>query len=385
MTREPKGMLKICFVGCGRIAGWHAAGIRREAKDLIRVTAVVDTSRERAQLLADRLGPAADGAPVRVFEGLDEALRWDGFDAVDLMLPHHLHEGATVRCLEAGKHVLTEKPMATSVEACGRILAAAEGARTPGGRRPVFMVAEQSQYFSSVLAAQTCVREGRVGRVCVVRAVYRDAPERDGSHVWQQVLEGEGADRPWRFRMDVAGGGLVIDGGSHFLRPMRMLCGDDGDIESVSAVLSRAKNSAMDGESVALAAVRFSNGAVGSFEAVSSGVWRPARPIWSVEGTEGEVVVESSGSVRLFSADHPDGLDVPAPRLHPHGGVLRDFALAVLQGREPAASARDSLGELRAALAMYRSDRTRSWESVFGGGPGGGVGPEGVGLPRSNL
>jgi hypothetical protein len=75
---------------------------------------------------------------------LHDALAWGEFDAVDIMLPHHLHEEAAVQCLEAGKHVLLEKPMAISLTACKNILACAKNS----GK--FFMVNENAQYWPEV-------------------------------------------------------------------------------------------------------------------------------------------------------------------------------------------------------------------------------------------
>lgn len=83
----------------------------------------------------------------QAFTSLDEALSQCDFDAVDVMLPHDLHEWAAIRCLKAGKHVLLEKPMATTPDGCAAILEAAEVAAKSG---TVFMVSENAQYWPEV-------------------------------------------------------------------------------------------------------------------------------------------------------------------------------------------------------------------------------------------
>ena len=80
----------------------------------------------------------------QVFTSLTDALQWGEFDAAVLMVPHHLHEICAVQCLEAGKHVLLEKPLAHTLDSCRRLLAAAEGSDR------VFMVGENSSHWPEV-------------------------------------------------------------------------------------------------------------------------------------------------------------------------------------------------------------------------------------------
>src|SRR5690348_10440762 len=96
--------LDLALVGCGAIARYHLDGIKERARR-IRVTAAVDRDRARAEQVAAETG-------AQVFTSLEDALAGGRFDAVDIMLPHDLHEAATVAALRAGKHVLCEKPMA---------------------------------------------------------------------------------------------------------------------------------------------------------------------------------------------------------------------------------------------------------------------------------
>ena len=108
------------MVGCGAIARYHLDGINACAPR-IQVTAVIDPDLAKAESYAAETGAA-------VFPSLAEALKSDTFDAVDIMVPHDLHEELTLMSFAAGKHVLLEKPMAPTLEASMRILAAASEA-----------------------------------------------------------------------------------------------------------------------------------------------------------------------------------------------------------------------------------------------------------------
>ena len=150
--------LKLALLGCGAIAKFHLDGIR-EHVPRIEVTALIDRDPERAEALAKETGG-------QVFGSLDEALEKGDFDAVDIMLPHDLHEEATLQCFQAGKHVMLEKPMAPTLEACDRILAAASETDR------VFMVGENSQYWPEIVKAKEAIEEGLIGEVITARAAY---------------------------------------------------------------------------------------------------------------------------------------------------------------------------------------------------------------------
>ena len=133
----------MALIGCGSIAQAHWAGIQRIAKR-VDVTAVVDKDPAALEAMVGRT--QADG-----FAEIDEALAIGDFDAVDIMLPHALHEHAALICFAAGKHVLLEKPIAHNLESAERILRAGRKAGS------TFMIAEQSQYWPDVVAARQLI------------------------------------------------------------------------------------------------------------------------------------------------------------------------------------------------------------------------------------
>lgn len=339
MSAAPR--LKLALVGCGNIARAHWRGIRYIAGD-IDVTAVVDADGDRAAAMAERTG----GEP---FASLDDALAGGDFDAVDLMLPHDLHEAAAVASFRAGKHVVLEKPIAPDLGAAGRIFDAAREAGT------VFMVAEQAQYWGDVLRARELIEAGEIGEVLTARACFYDPLTHDPDQ-----------PRPWRFVLSRAGGGIGIDGGAHWIRPLRMLL---GEIEAAVATTGRHVDD-MEGESFVHALFRFASGVTASFDALLHA--SPVAPTedFRVTGTGGEIVIEHGrdGRLLLYNAANPDGRNVMAGfqgKVDSYGEELRDFSSAVLHGTELAAPPEAALGELRTALAMYRSVESGRWERVW--------------------
>ncbi len=328
--------VRLAMIGCGAIAQWHLRAIARGATRT-DVTAVVDVVPGRADALAAATGASA-------YRDVDVALGAEVFDAALVMVPHDRHETVATAVLRAGRHLLLEKPMAPTPEACRRILAAAEQAGT------TFMVAENAEYWPEVLTAKRLVDEGVIGEVITARSWHCAPP----------LEEFYGGEDPWRLSAEAAGGGIAIDTGSHWLRPLRMWL---GEIDEVVAVTARPMP-AMEGESMCRALCRFDTGVVASFDAVlSPGPAAPVAP-FQLTGTRGEIVVEH-GRVVVFDGSGRRDVDGGGDYFTSYESQIADFEAAVLDGVAPAATAAYAVGELRAALAMARSAQTGRWESVW--------------------
>ena len=331
----------LCLVGCGNIARAHWRGIRYHAPK-IDVTAVVDANVENAEAMAERTGAKA-------FFSLGQALAEGSFDAVDIMLPHDLHEQAAAEAFAAGKHVVLEKPMAHTLESAERILALAAKADS------VFMIAEQAQYWPDVAKAKQLIDDGAVGEVLDARACFYDPLTHDPQ-----------APKPWRFDLARAGGGIVIDGGAHWIRPLRMMLGEIDEV--VGVVGSHVPG--MEGESWAQALFRFRSGVTATFNMLLYDSPVGATHDFRITGTAGEIIIEHGreGRLLLFDQANPEGKEVMRAfpgKVDSFGAELHDFSLAVLDGKPLEAEPAFSLGEMRTALALYRSIASRRWEKVW--------------------
>ena len=333
--------LKLAFVGCGAIARYHLEGIK-ESVPRIDVTAVIDIDFKRAKAFAYETG----GQP---FASLEEALEKGDFDAVDIMLPHDLHESATSECFLAGKHVLLEKPMAPSVEGCNRILNLARKAGI------VFMVAENSQYWPEILKAKEVVESGAIGDVITARAAF----VYEFDEYWFKE------DKPWRFEKRRTGGGITIDGGSHWIRPLRLWM---GEIDEVVATIGHPLKQ-MEGESLTRALLRFRSGKIAIFDAMMVDTVFAPEPWWRITGTQGEIIIDGGfeGGIRLFNQENREGKLLMEPQGYSKsfGPELVNFSEAILDDKVLQASPEQSLGELRTALAIYRSAESHLWEKVW--------------------
>ena len=156
-------IVKLAFVGCGGIARRHVKAM----KDLVdrgrtgfTVTAVCDNNVEAAQNLAEELHELLGMTP-RIYNDHQAMLTAEALDGADLCLPHGLHHGFTVDFMEAGVHVLTEKPIGVSLKAgqvmedaaarTGKILSIAVPHRRQPGQRAVHWVLNESKLIGNPL------------------------------------------------------------------------------------------------------------------------------------------------------------------------------------------------------------------------------------------
>jgi predicted dehydrogenase len=218
----------------------------------------------------------------------------------------------------------------------------------------VFMVAEQSQYSPFAVKVQELIRDGAIGEIITARATLTER------------IHHATPDEFWRYDKEITGGGFVIDGGLHWIRPLRMWF---GEVEEVVAVLGHPIEH-IEGESMAQALFRFRSGTVANFEGITVERLNAPSEHFRVVGKEGIIIVEKGrrGRTRLYTKDHPDGLDILSgeeSRGVAYGLELADFARAVLEGEELAAGPGESVADLRVVWAMYRSAETGQWERVW--------------------
>lgn len=333
--------LSLALVGCGQIARAHLDGIRRIATR-IQVTACIDSDLTRAEAFAQQTSSEA-------FSSLEEGIEKGSFDAVDLMLPHDAHEAACYTSFDAGKHTLLEKPISTDIPSAERILEAGKNSDV------VFMVAEQAQYWWDAHKTRELIESGAIGEVLTAHGTFYDPQRFDPND-----------PIPWRFRLAEAGGGVCMDGGAHWIRPMRIMLGEVDEV--IASTGSHIPNRETD--SFGLSLMRFQSGVVATFKAVlTTGAIGPEAD-FRITGSDGEIVLERGrkGRLMLYNHDNPKGKEVMGtfePKVDSYGAELEDFAAAVLDNRTMAAGPEYAMGELRTAKAMYLSEETRSWQKVW--------------------
>ena len=220
---DPTPPLQVALIGCGQICqSSHWPGIRDFASGLLSVTAVVDMVPAMADKMAALVADSGAPAPAK-FTSVEAALQAVGtngdrlFNAVDIMLPHHLHRPVATQCLAAGVHVCLEKPMAHTLADAEAILRAAAAAEAEHGS--VFFMAEQSQFWPEIVLAKQLIEGGAIGELWSARCILNNAP-RGPTEARAEPLK---PHEVWRASFATAGGGVIMDGGAHWIRPLRTI------------------------------------------------------------------------------------------------------------------------------------------------------------------
>jgi len=181
---ERSDAVQLAIVGTGAISQVVHVPIFVERKD-VDVVALADADPHKARTLADRFGVP------RVL-GWEEIVDDPAVDAIVITTPNHLHEEMCVRALEAGKHVMVERPIASTSAGAAHMVDVAE--RT--GK--ILMLGMPHRYRPEVTALRSFVAGGELGRLYSVRGSWMTRPMT--------------VTRPtWRQRRDTAGGGALID------------------------------------------------------------------------------------------------------------------------------------------------------------------------------
>ena len=171
-------------IGCGGISRVHRTALSHMPN--VQIVAVAD-------IVAGRAREAAEECQAQALTDWREMLKMEEIDAVHICTPHYLHAPMAVEALRAGKHVLTEKPMATSNEAAMEMIRAAD---VPGA--PMLGVVFQNRYNPSVQMALQMIRSGEMGAPrCAGIGRAPITPKADGGAGWPPRAAGCSSIRPF--------------------------------------------------------------------------------------------------------------------------------------------------------------------------------------------
>jgi predicted dehydrogenase len=308
--------VRVALLGSGWIADFHARGVLEHPG--AELVAAANWREESLDALAER-----HGIP-RVTTDWHELAADPLIDAVIVATPNALHAPQTVACLEAGKHVLVEKPMARTLGEAEtmRAAAAASGAR--------LMVAHCWRFHADVLALRDRVAAGELGEIVKTRGY--------GVHAgW--------GPSGWFTDPELAGGGALLDMGVHAIDTARFLLGDPSPETVCASIGTRYGSYAVDDDGVLL--IGWSNGTTSTVE---SGWWHPHRG-----GLEAETeLYGTAGYARIWDfTDEPEGYEHCAQPMY--SAQVAEFIDAVSEGRQPRPSGEDGAVVMDVVDRAYRS------------------------------
>ena len=337
--------LGIGIVGAGVIGAVHAAAVA--GVDGARLVAVADPREDAGRRLADAHGAAwhADDAAL--------VARPD-VDAVILATPSGLHADQAVRAAGAGKHVITEKPMAIGLADADRMIAACEGAGV------ALAVIFQTRFTRDAVRLKRAVEAGLFGRPVIGNAVVH----------WRRTDDYYAANGGWRGTRALDGGGALMNQSIHTIDLLQWILGPVARLAADTATLDHA----IETEDTAAAVLRFASGALGTIQGTTA-----ADRDWPVRleivGTEGRAVLQHGaltgweprpGAVDadLLTAEDralTDGWRADEPMGTGHQRQLRAIVAALRSGQEPPVPGREGRKAVELILAIYRAAETGAW------------------------
>ncbi len=256
-------ILHSAIVGCGVIGPTHADALMALGPEGVRLVAFADAVPEKAEALA-----AKYGAEAKTFEAI---LADPAIDAVHVCVPSGLHAEIGVQALRAGKHVVVEKPMDITLDACDRLLAA----QRESGRR--LAVISQHRFDKASVDVKAALEAGILGPM-----VYAEARV-----PWYRTQEYYDSG-DWRGTWALDGGGALMNQGVHTADLMRWLC---GPVETIYAQARTLAHARVETEDVIAATLTFASGAIGTLSA-STALYPGFAVRVGVYGTEGSAIIE---------------------------------------------------------------------------------------------
>jgi len=353
---SPRSRIGIGVIGCGTVAeAVHLPSLKEIPE--AEIIAVVDIDGRRAKEVSEKFG-------AEYYTDYHMLLKRRDIDAVVVALPNRLHVEPAVAAAEAGKHILLQKPMATNLKDCDRML---EAARSAGIKLiPIFMW----RFRADVELAKKLIDEGLIGEVFTLRGQF--------GHT--------GAYNMWFYDAEKSGGGALIDLGVHHVDILRWFAGDVRSVMAMTAIHKRRRKlpsglelDDMSVEDDAACLLRFKNDALGIL--VSSWTQKAGFQGFEVYGNQGTIILDARvGELKLYSDKVipermriralPFGIDISGPRLSftmqqlytalptPAIKAHRHFIECLLGDKTPIANGKDARAAVEIVEAGYESART---------------------------
>ncbi|MEM1990944.1 MAG: Gfo/Idh/MocA family oxidoreductase [Candidatus Bathyarchaeia archaeon] len=339
------GKIRFGIIGTGIGANFCANGLALIATEgLTELTAVASQRMERAKEFADKWGLKYWYTDYR------RMLREAPVDAVIINTPHHQHYPMALDAIDSEKHVLIDKPMAINLKEADEII-------TEARRRNVKLgVNLQSRFDPTVRKVKDAADNGFFGRLILGEAVVE----------WFRTQEYYD-ESSWRGRWATEGGGALINQAIHTIDLLVWIMGRPKYLWAQMGTFAHR----IEVEDLAVAAIRFESGAIGLIQG-STAIYPGLPTRLEIHGTRGTAIIEGEslkrwavvGGEDIVSEATKEGLKPwTRPELVPatnHASLIRDFAMAILEDREPTVNGVEGRKSLEVIMAIYESARNNS-------------------------
>ncbi len=323
-------MIRIGVIGCGAIAQVeHLPGFAK-CKNA-KVAAVADVDEKKARRISRKFG-------IKDFYcNWREMLERDDIDGVTIATPNFLHREMTVAAAKSRKHILVEKPMATSMKEADEMV------RIARKNKVILMVEQTHRFLPANQKARDLLNKGIIGRVTTVRGrVGHGGPE-----MWS-------AAGKWFFNKKQAFGGVMADMGIHEIDAIRWMLGKE--IKEVCAFIGTLeKKIELDDNGICI--FKFKDGTFGVMEA--SWTTRPGIAQAVFYGAKGTMTVNAVGAVTIELAS---GKTI-TPKVHSkgnygskYGSPYQYFVNCIEKKEKPFISGEEGRKSLEIIIAAYKSN-----------------------------
>lgn len=321
--------VKFAVVGCGAISSVHFKGIHNsEGAELV---AVCDIDQEAGD-------KAAKEHNVPVYYSIEELLKQDNIDVVNICTPSYLHPEQTIAAAKAGKHVFVEKPMAIHLKDIEPMIRACKENNVRLATVFPRRMSPQARYLRNLIS------NGELGKLSLCSAyakIYRS----------QEYYDSAG----WRGTWEYDGGGAMMNQGIHTVDLLQWIVGPVSSLYGNSQAILRD----IEVEDTVTSLLEFENGAMGVLEITTTAVINEQQRL-EIHGEKGSAIFTGDSITKL----NIDGKDVEIPKFEPfsvipdgHQLQIQDLTNAILENREPEIGGEEGRHSLEIILGTYESSR----------------------------
>jgi predicted dehydrogenase len=344
-------MYTVALIGCGRISFKHIEGFVDNAERLT-LTALCDPIKNRVEEKRSEYQKKFPDANIAVYKDYREMLAKQKPDIVTIATESGKHPEIAVTCIEAGCHVICEKPMALSVKDADKMITAAKK------NKRKLAVCFQNRFNAPIQTLRTALEAGRFGKILHGMIQIR----------WNRN-EAYYAEAPWRGTWE-QDGGTLMNQCTHGIDLLQWMMGENA--VRVQAQTRRFMRP-IEAEDFGAAIVEFKNGAVGMIEGSADVFPMNLNETLSIFGEKGTAVIGGLAVNKIetwrfadaqFAGDteekvlNPSEKDPPTVYGFGHTALFKDFVEAIEADREPIISGESSKKALEIILAIYKSQKT---------------------------
>ena len=333
-----KKKLGIGILGCGRVAPYHYNAINQI--DQCELVALCDSDKVRGKKAADENG-------VTLYSDYAKMLKDKNVDVISLCTPHGMHASQAIQAAKAGKHIITEKPMAMGLKDADMMIAEAKKNKVR------LFVIKQNRYNPPIVKLKEALDKGRFGKLVLINTTV----------FWTRPQNYFDMDK-WR-GTKAMDGGVMMNQASHHIDLVHWM---GGEVESVFAYGGTLTHS-LEVEDTAVAVLKFKNGAMGVIQGTTCAFPKNLEGSLTVLGEKGSVKVGGFAVNKIDTWEFKDQsqedewvkqMKTEPPTVYGFGHLelYRELVNAIINGKDAMMKGEEGRKSLELIMAIYKSIET---------------------------